>query len=315
MEHAMSEVSSLEVERLRAGFFRRRRNRRLSYRTRSPLLWLADGLERLWHSGARVARLAGKVLLVAAAVALCLWGARLGMRHVVDSPRFRLQTIEFAATPHLRQSEVLALADVAVGDRLLAIDTDTVAARIAGHPWVKSVQVSRRLPGALVIQASERQAAAAAALDGLYLVDESGRPFKRASMEEADGLPVLTGIERRQYGQMPEVSQAAFREALGVLAEYRSRSGRPPVGEVSIDPGFGFSLLLFDGGAEIRLGRGNYRKKLAQLDRILEALVAKGSVAALRIVHLDLPESGRVPVLLGNGTDPFAPPNRKLAKN
>jgi len=311
----------LDVERPRAGFFRRRRtNRRLSFQSRNPLLWLIRVGEALWLSGLRAGRTLAKLALLGAVVVACAWGGRLGLRHVVDSPRFQLRTIEFAPTPHLGQADVLALAGVTVGSSLLSIDTDAVAARIASHPWVERVHASRRLPGCLVIEVSERQAAAVVALSGLYLIEESGRPFKRASMEEADGLPVITGIERARYADLREVSEAAFQEALALLREYRERAGRPAVGEISIDPGFGFSLLLFEGGAEIRLGRGNYGKKLAQLDQIFEALRARGTggLLALRMVHLDLPESGRVPVLLRDGGEVFAPSRSahgKLARN
>jgi cell division protein FtsQ len=292
----------------------------MSYRSRSPLAWLAYAGTGVWQHGARVLLVAGKVVLLAAIVVACAWGARLGVQHVVASPRFQLQSIEFSPTPHLGKAEVSALAGVNVGDRLLSIDTDAVASRIATHAWVKSVRGSRRLPGALVIEVTERQAAATVALDGLYLIDEAGRPFKRATMEEADGLPVLTGIERARYAQMREISEAAFREALALLRAYRTKAGRPAIGEISIDPGFGFSLYLFDGGAELRLGRGNYSKKLAQLDQIFEAVEASGTggLSALKIVHLDLPESGRVPVLLRNGAEPTAPSKAapmKIAKN
>jgi cell division septal protein FtsQ len=270
--------------------------------------------------GVRVGRAVAKLALLAAVIVGCAWGGRLGWRHVVDSPRFQLRTVEYAPTPHLGQADALALAGVTVGQSLLSIDTDAVALRIASHPWVRRVHASRRLPGCLVIEVSERQAAAVVALSGLYLIDESGRPFKRASMDEADGLPVITGIERPRYASMREVSEAAFREALALLLEYRARVGRPAVGEINIDPGFGFSAVLFEGGAEIRLGRGNYGKKLAQLDQIFEALRARGTggLSALRIVHLDLPESGRVPVLLRGGGEAF-PPSRsapvKIARN
>jgi hypothetical protein len=105
-----------------------------------------------------------------------------------------------------------------------------------------------------------------------------------------------------------------------VLGEYRSKAGRPTVGEVNIDPGFGFSLFLLAGGAEIRLGRGNLGKKLAQLDQIFDAVETNaGGLAAVRIVHLDLPESGRVPVLFRDGdkasVDSAKPTAAKLAKN
>jgi cell division protein FtsQ len=313
--------ATLDVESTRRPLFRRRRsNRRAAVQRRGLVTALADGGAKLGRSVARAARLVGKVLLLLAISAGCVWGGRWAIIHVVNSPQFQISNIEFSATPHLSHSELLRLAGVTLGDKLLGIDTDQVAARIATHPWVAAVRTSRRLPSALVIEVTEKHAVAAAALSGLYLVDDNGRPFKRATMDEADGLPVLTGIERTRYAQMPEISEAAFREAMVVLGEYRSRSGRPAVGEVNIDPAFGFSLFLLDGGAEIRLGQGNLGKKLAQLDQIFDAVETNaGGLAALRIVHLDLPESGRVPVLFRDGdkasVDPAKPPAAKLAKN
>jgi cell division protein FtsQ len=294
---------ALDIESPARRLFRRRhRNRRVIAQRRSLVVWLGDGGVKVGRALARASRVLGRVLLVLGVAAACGWGGRWAIARVVDSPRFQIRSVEFSATPHLGQEELLRLASLEMGEPLLGIDTDQVARRIASHPWVATVRVSRRLPSSLVIEVSERHAVAAVALSGLYLVERSGRPFKRASMEEADGLPVLTGIERGRYAQMREVSEAAFREALAVLDEYRSKSGRPTVGEVNIDPGYGFSLFLLEGGAEIRLGRGDFGKKLAQLDQIFDAVLAhSGGLTALRIVQLDLPESGRVPVLLRDG--------------
>jgi cell division protein FtsQ len=288
---------------------------------RKSLLTLAgDGGAKVGRALFKASRVAGKVLLLLGISAACVWGGRWAIVHVVNSPQFQISNIEFSATPHLSHSELLRLTGVEIGDKLLGIDTDQVAARIATHPWVASARTSRRLPSSLVIEVAEKRAVAVAALSGLYLIDENGRPFKRATMDEADGLPVLTGIERARYADMREVSEAAFRRAMEVLGEYRSKSGRPVVGEVNIDPGFGYSLFLLAGGAEIRLGQGNLGKKLAQLDQIFDAVETNaGGLAALRIVHLDLPESGRVPVLFRDGEkaslDSAKPTAAKLANN
>jgi cell division septal protein FtsQ len=313
---------AFDVESPRAGFLRRRRgNRRVAIQRRSLTNAVAGVGVRVGRASLRVGRVVGKLVLLLSVIAACGWGGRWAVRHVVDSPRFQIREIDFSPTPHLDRAAVLRLASVSLGDRLLGVDTDAVAARIATHPWVATARTSRRLPSSLVIEVTERRAVAVAALSGLYLVDETGRPFKRATMDEADGLPVLTGIDRARYAQMRDVSEAAFREALAVLRQYRDRPGRPPVGEVDIDPGYGFSLFLVEGGAEIRLGRGNYGKKLAQLDQILEAVLAKGTggLSILRIVHLDLPESGRIPVLLRTGdaepSAPTQPETVKIAKN
>ncbi|MDB4983566.1 MAG: hypothetical protein JWM82_4318, partial [Myxococcales bacterium] len=79
-------------------------------------------------------------------------------------------------------------------------------------------------------------------------------------------------------------------------------AGRPPLSEIHVDPRAGFSLVLFDGGGEVLLGRGDWSGKLARLDAILGALGPRGP-AALRTVHLDGPSRDRVAVRLA----PLAP--------
>jgi cell division protein FtsQ len=290
-------------------FGRRRGNRRTVVQRRSLLLLIWAGLTSLAKTSWRVAKITGKVLAVLAALAGALLGGHWTLRQIVDSPRFRLQQIDIAATLHTRRDELLALAGVAEGDRLLTIDPDAVAARVARHPWIAAAKVSRHLPSTLRIELHERRAVATAAMEGLYLIDDSGRPFKRARMDEADGLPVFTGIGRDPFAKQPEAGAAAFREAMSLVNEYRSRPNRPALSEVNIDPRFGFSLVLLDGGAEIRLGRGEISKKLARFDQILEAVGKEdlGGLPAVRIVNLDL-GGGRVPVLLrgrdGDAADP-----------
>lgn len=289
---------------------------------RSLIVAVAAGLSYVGRKAWVVGKVVGKIAAVVAAIVGSCVGGQWAVQHVVDSPRFRVRQISVSSGAHVRRDEVLALSGVNENDRLLLIDTDAVAERVAIHPWVAGVRVNRQLPSGLRIEVTERQAAAVAALSGLYLVDENGHPFKRATMEEAEGLPVLTGIEREQYASLRPASEAAYREALGLLDEYYRRTGRPMLSEIAIDPRFGFTLYCLEGGAEIRIGRGEFGKKLARLDQILEAVSAgdMGGLAAVRVVNLDAPGPGRVPVLLRTreaeasptGTNKATP---KLAKN
>lgn len=284
---------------------RRRRNRRITVASSSIAVWIAGVLQ----GAVRRSLVVLKALAAVAALAGAAWAGQQAVRHVIASPRFALREIRFSSTPRsdaparVSEDQVLALAAVAPGDRLLSIDTDVVAARVASHPWVASARVRRELPSALAIDVTERSAAAVAVLGGLYLIDESGHPFKRAALDEADGLVLLTGISRQQYAAFRDASAAAYREALAILDEYRSPDSgesRPALSEIHIDPRYGFSLILNDGGAEIRLGRGDYTDKLERLDRILAGLPSFGAhgLASLQTVHLDGPNRDRVPIRL-----------------
>jgi cell division protein FtsQ len=294
----------------RRGWFRRRRNQRVVIARPSFLVLVAEALRAGARGLADRFIFLGKVLATLACLAAALFGGRQLVRHVVSSPRFALRDVRADATLHVSRDEILALAGAEPGDRLLAIDTDAVAARVATHPWVASVRVRRQLPSALAIDVVERRAVASVLLGTLYLIDESGRPFKRATLDEADGLPVITGVARDQYTLAHAASEAAFREALGLLALYRAddelaaarrasgaAASRPALSEIHIDPRAGYSLVLYDGGGEILLGRDEWSSKLARLDEILAALGPRGP-AALRAVHLEGPSRDRIAVRL-----------------
>jgi cell division protein FtsQ len=282
---------------------RRKRNRRITVVSPSVAVWIAAAIHGVFRRGLVVL----KALAAVAVLAGAAWAGQQAVRHVVASPRFAVREVRVNETTRVREEDVLAVAAVAPGDRLLSIDTDAVAARLASHPWIAAVRVRRELPSVLAIDVTERSAAAVAVLGGLYLLDESGHPFKRATLDEADGLVSLTGISRLQYSAFRDASAAAYREALAILDEYRSpdsSKARPPLSEIHIDPHYGFSLVLYDGGAEIRLGRGDYTDKLERLDRILAGLPAFGvhGPASLQVVHLDGPNRDRVPIRLATAT-------------
>jgi cell division septal protein FtsQ len=292
----------------RRGWGKRKSNRRVPVMKRSFAVALAEMLRAL---GQRLV-LAGKVLAVLALLAGAAVAGRALVRHVIASPRFAVQEVRVGPSVHVSAEELRTLCAVQPGDRLLAVDPDAVAARLATHPWIASARVRRELPSTLTIEVVERRAVASTLMGALYLLDAEGHPFKRATFEEADGLPVVTGVTREQYAALRPASEAVFREALGVLAAYGKPAGtpgargadgepvaRPKLSEVRVDPRDGFTLVLLDGGGEVRLGRGGTEAKLERFDRIVAALGPRGP-AALTTVFLDGPIGDRVTVKLAS---------------
>jgi cell division protein FtsQ len=299
----MNETPTLSVEFPKPRRFRRKSNKRVVVQRKPLFVSFADGVTAL---GRAVALGAGKIarpMAVLSFVAFVAVGGRWGLLHVLNSPRFAVTRVAVGHTQHVTEAEIVALAAVPLGAKLLLVDTDEVAARVAEHPWVMSVHVERKLPSALQIDVVERSSAAVAMLNGLYLLDADGHAFKRATTAEAAGLVILTGIERNQYAERPDAVRAAYRDALALLYEYQKSPNRPKLSEIRIDPRYGFSLHLLQSGAELRLGNGSYGEKLARLDQILDALKRAGldAPAVLRIVHLDGPAESRVSMRLSLG--------------
>jgi cell division protein FtsQ len=275
------------------GLFRRRRNRRVPFAQPSVPVLVAGGARWL----GRKLVVVGKVVVVMAIVALSVLAGRQVVRHVIASPRFAVKEIRVAATKHVTADEIQELAGVEIGDRLLTVDPDGVAAKLTTHPWIATARVRRELPSVLSIEVTEREAVATALLGALYLLDHHGRPFKRADFDEADGLPVITGVTREQYAAVRGASEAVFREALALLVSYREVPGRPKLSEVHVDSRAGFSLVLLEGAGEIRLGRGGTDEKLARFDQLVAAAGPRGA-AALATVYLDGAQADRVTVRL-----------------
>ncbi|HEX3905016.1 MAG TPA: FtsQ-type POTRA domain-containing protein [Polyangia bacterium] len=295
---------TVEHPAVKRRFFRRRNNRRITVARPSLAAWLEGPL----RAAARKLALIGKALLVVAFVAGALWAGRQIVRHVIASPRFAVRDVQVGASARVSADEIRALAGVRIGDRLLAVDPDAVAARLATHPWILSARVRRQLPSTLAIEVTERHAVASALLGALYLLDGTGRPFKRATFAEADGLPIITGVTRDQYAAVRETSEAVFRQALALYAAYSDgHPERPKLSEVHVDTRAGFSLVLYEGSGEIRLGRGDFAAKLAEFDRIFAALGPR-SPAALATVYLDGPLSDRVAVRMAGAAQPAQEP-------
>ncbi|MCG5053867.1 MAG: FtsQ-type POTRA domain-containing protein [Myxococcales bacterium] len=290
---------AVEIPRRR----RRKANRRVMLERRPLFVALAEGLATGARGGAGVLRRLARPVAVVGFLVGVVFGGRWALEHVLESPRFAVAQILVGPVERVSSSEIIALAAVRPGERLLALDPDAIAARVARHPWVQSVHVERKLPSTLQIDVIERRVAAAAMLGGLYLVDPEGLPFKRATTSEAAGLVVLTGLDRQRYTEEPAAVRAAYKQALKLLETYRAVTSRPPLSEVRIDARYGFSLYFLDTGAEVRLGREAHGEKLARLDQILDALENAGldGPGSLRVVHLDGSPKSRVSLRLTLG--------------
>jgi cell division protein FtsQ len=209
----------------------------------------------------------------AAAVALVLGiGGWFGWHYLTASPRFAVREIRFGALHHVEADELRERLPVAVGQNIFRADLRAAARELQQHPWVASASLRRELPGTIVVDVEERVAAAVVELDTLYLADPSGTVFKRATLEEADGLLVVSGLTRDQYVEDPAATQALVREAIGVADAWTAHEQRPAVSEAAVDVLHGVTLFLRQGGIEIRLGRGELARKLAQYDLLARDL-------------------------------------------
>jgi cell division protein FtsQ len=179
-----------------------------------------------------------------------------------------------------RAAEIRAYAEVDDGVPFFAVDPDVVAARVARHPFVASVDVRRVPPDTLEIAVTERVARAAVRLDdGVFLVDDNGEVMKRARPGDALDLPLFSlqaptvdggahdGDPNADDGlgpsRSPQVSPRIV-DALGVVRAAEQAGLLSRLSEVIELPAVGFELVL-DDGARARVGNDLFEPKLRRL--------------------------------------------------
>lgn len=199
------------------------------------------------------------VPLVVATCALCaVSSAAYGAHHfVTSSPRFAVVDITIRGTEQVSAEDIRAALPIRLGDNVFASDPDELAAVARRHPWVASATAERILPNKIVIDVREHVPAAIVVLDKPYLVDQDGRPFKRAELDEADGkrdLPVVTGLDREMYRRDPVGTAKTIVSALGALAVWQLGGERPAIGEVHIDAHGALTFRTYDRGTRVQLG-------------------------------------------------------------
>jgi cell division protein FtsQ len=229
-------------------------------------------------------RFAFPFVVLASCLAIAGWGV---WRVTVSGGLLRIGEIRFEGLSRATAEELLELSPVAAGDHLLAVDPEAVAAALRRHPWIASAEVRRRLPAALEVSVVERRARALVDLGSLYLVDERGEVFKRATPGDGLDLPVVTGVGREDWVEHRAEVEPLLVGALALLDRWAERGldRRAPISEIHLDPDYGTILWAGDEGVEIRLGQGDLPEKLARLERVLAAVDAEGQRA--EVLHLD----------------------------
>jgi cell division protein FtsQ len=223
--------------------------------------------------------------------------------YFTSSDHFSVRAVAILGNAHASDEEILTLAGVLSGTNLLTLDTEEVERRVEKHPWVRDAEVEADLPDRLTIRVSERRPMAVASLPQLHMVDDRGVVFKRISSEEVGDLPIITGVTREELADDARVDEAQrwLREAVRVADWYvlHPVAKALPLGEIHVDPLFGFTVATRREGIEVRLGPVSDREELDAKLHKLAAVVADAEArgAELHLVRLDdARDPGRVTV-------------------
>jgi cell division protein FtsQ len=232
-------------------------------------------------------RLARRSLELGAVVGVA-WGLLLAGREVYDyattSARFEVQHIVYAPTEHVDDDSLRELLAIEPGTNILACDLSELSERIAAHPWVALVTITRNLPDTLEIEVMEHRAMALVLAGRFYLVDDEGRAFKPVERGERGELPIITGVDREALAAAPDKPVPELVTALELVRMYEAKQ-RPRLGELHVGEDGAVTLYTAESGTALHLGREQFGDRLERWDALRAALGSRAD--ELIVVHLD----------------------------
>jgi len=229
----------------------------------------------------RFAAIARAAVGFALVVGLSLTAALGARRYVTTTPRFAVREIAVSGNVRRTPDDVATQAGIAKGQNVFSLDLDRARARLLADPWIREASITRRLPGTITVQVTERDAAAIVALGDSYLASRDGDVFKRLEPGDPTDLPVVTGLTADAIADDRDGAIRSIRRALDLAAEYErsSLAARVPLEEVHIAEGEALTLFVGKSAIALELGVAPFHQKLEEAAKVLGELDRRGARA------------------------------------
>lgn len=222
----------------------------------------------------------GKSLTRGAPAVVALIVAALAWPWLRDAVRqhsyFTVREVVVRGNRHLVPDAVRRLAGVEPGVGIWAVDCARAERSLEGVAWVRAARVWRELPDRVVIRVREERPTAIIALSdaapALHYVAPRGKIFAKLEPTDPRDYPYLTGLRVSDLSGADASGLRAIRRALSLL-RLAGRRGR--VSEIHVDRERGLTLLPVDPRIPIEVGWGDFHRRLARLQTVLEKLAGR----------------------------------------
>lgn len=154
-----------------------------------------------------------------AMVMLVAVGLIAGAAALYRSDTFRITEIEVEGVAELTAEEVISTAGLPEGSTLLRFPRAEMEVRLASHPWIAAVHISRRFPDGLVVHVEERVPAALVDTGEtvFWLVDSDSRVLGQRTPETTQTAPVIRDLTDFEPVAGEISDSASLENALRVL--------------------------------------------------------------------------------------------------
>lgn len=193
-----------------------------------------------------------------------------GYQYMVHSPYIRLERVVISGVEDDIKQELLELSGLRAGISLLEVNLRELRQNLERHPWVRSVDLSKKYPHTLVMKATREKPWAVVSMDGLFYMNREGKVFKEVGVSEPLDYPVITGDLEGEELQENSLRHAAH--ILDILEGCGKPWMREEISEVHLQNAGNASLYFRSLPAMVQVGARDLERKIDELSQVVDHL-------------------------------------------
>lgn len=196
---------------------------------------------------------------------------------IIQSPYFKVTSLEVTGNNRLSRQEILDAARIKSDTNVLRVNLPLSRKQLLSHPWIAEAEITRELPGRLVIVIKEHHPLAVLKLGRKFLINMEGKVFKEVSDSDPVELPIIEGIDFSDLDGAGLRRSPNYDAVLSLLEMARNPAcilSRQPVRLIRVDRDEG--ITLFSTGSiqaftvnAVKVGFQDYSEKLVRLEKII----------------------------------------------
>ena len=223
-----------------------------------------------------IARLASGAMLLSGLSLLCV----LAYSVIVQCDYLNARQIDVTGNRSLSRDDVLAQAKVGTGTNIMAANLGVIRKRLLAHADIVSADVGRVFPDRLKIRIKEQQPLAVVYFENKYMMNTDGEIYKKYRYTQKDRFPVVTGLlfsdfEKGSGLNRKDQPYGAVMRILKLIRQNRHNRFCKAVKTIQVDRQMGITLKTIKPDCTVKLGFGDYEKKMDTLETVLAVMAKK----------------------------------------
>ncbi|MGD8984082.1 MAG: FtsQ-type POTRA domain-containing protein [Desulfobacteraceae bacterium] len=212
--------------------------------------------------------------------------------NLLTSPYIRLERVIVSGVDEKLKHALLKMSELKPDTSLLSVRLDELKQRMEKHPWIRSVNLEKRFPHTLVIEAEKEKPCAVVVMGHLHYMNRWGKIFRRVDKTASMDLPLVTGISTSESDREKQLQLAA--RVLRLLEAEKGPWSKSQLSEVHVEKTGHISLYFLSLPAVIELEGTQLDRKMADLKRLVKHLKSTGRIHMVERINLNFREGAVV---------------------